>query len=101
MAIKPAPPLEDDVAEDAPDDVADDVDAALDAAVVVAVFDAVPEVAKVDPNDAVVALVPLSLPLFSGMPPASAFCALMTAAPTTSDFNSWRIDCAPLNPKQT
>jgi hypothetical protein len=37
----------------------------------------------------------LELPL-SGSPPANAFCALIATAPTTSDFSSWRIDCAPL-----
>jgi hypothetical protein len=31
----------------------------------------------------------------AGMAPASAPCALRVTAPTTIDFNSWRIRCAP------
>ena len=42
--------------------------------------------------DVLVPVVPLVL---SGNPPANAFDALKAAAPTTSDFNRWRIDCAP------
>ena len=67
----------------------DDCDV-VDADVFVAVLAALPvfavAVADVD------AFVPLVL---SGKPPANAFDAPTTAAPTTSDFNRWRIYCAP------
>jgi hypothetical protein len=43
--------------------------------------------------DVAAALLALSL---SGSPPANALCTLIATAPKTSDFNSWRIDCAPL-----
>ena len=70
-------------------DVEDDCDV-VDADVSAAVLAVLPEfavaVADVD------AFVPLVL---SGKPPANAFDALTAAAPTTSDFNRWRIDCAP------
>ena len=82
IAIKPEPLFCDDEVDCAVVDV--DVFAA-----VLAVFADV--VADAD-ADALVPLVPLVL---SGKPPASAFDALTATAPRTSDFNSWRIDCAP------
>ena len=92
MAINPAPlfcadndPLEpEDPEEPEAVDNADPVDAAE----FVALLAMLPALA-----DVVAALLELSL---SGSPPANAFCALIATAPTTSDFNSWRIDCAPL-----
>lgn len=95
MAINPAPLFcaDDDPAEppepEDPEDPkeADDADP-VDAAEFVALLAMLPVLA-----DVVAAL--LELPL-SGSPPANAFCALIATAPTTSDFNSWRIDCAPL-----
>ena len=95
MAIKPAPLfcVDDDPADPAdpaaPEDPKEvDDEAAVDAAEFVAPLAMLPVFA-----DVVAAL--LELPL-SGSPPANAFCALIATAPTTSDFNSWRIDCAPL-----
>ena len=95
MAIKPAPLfcVDDDPADPAdpaaPEDPKEvDDEAAVDAAEFVALPAMLPALA-----DVVAAL--LELPL-SGSPPANAFCALIATAPTTSDFNSWRIDCAPL-----
>jgi hypothetical protein len=89
MAIKPAPLLcvDDDPADPAVPEGVDD-EAAVDAAEFVAPLAMLPVFA-----DVTTAL--LELPL-SGSPPANAFCALTANAPTTSDFNSWRIDCAPL-----
>ena len=86
MAIKPAPLfcVDDDPA--APEEV--DHGAAVEAAEFVAPLAMLPVFADV-------AAALLELPL-SGKPPANAFCALTATAPTTSDFNSWRIDCAPL-----
>jgi len=89
IAIKPEPLFCDDEVDCAVVDV--DVFAAVLAAL--AVFADV--VADAD-ADALVPLVPLVL---SGKPPASAFDALTATAPRTSDFNSWRIDCAPQNSK--
>ena len=92
MAINPAPLFcaDDDPAEPLePEDPEDPDDAdPVDAAEFVALLAMLPVLA-----DVVAAL--LELPL-SGSPPANAFCALTANAPTTSDFNSWRIDCAPL-----
>jgi hypothetical protein len=92
MAIKPAPLfcVDDNPADPAaPEDPKEvDDEAAADAAEFVAPLAMLPVFA-----DVAVAL--LELPL-SGSPPANAFCALTATAPTTSDFNSWRIDCAPL-----
>ena len=98
MAINPAPlfcadddPAEPPEPEDPEDpeepDAVDDADP-VDAAEFVALLAMLPVLA-----DVVAAL--LELPL-SGSPPANAFCALIATAPTTSDFSSWRIDCAPL-----
>ena len=93
MAMKPTPLLcadaDPEELEDpeAPEEV-DDEDP-VDAAAFVAPLAMLPVLADV------VALL-LVLPL-SGSPPANAFCALIATAPTTSDFSSWRIDCAPLN----
>jgi hypothetical protein len=86
MAMNPAPPFcaDDDPPEPEAVDDADPVDTAE----FVALLAMLPALA-----DVVAAL--LELPL-SGSPPANAFCALIATAPTTSDFNSWRIDCAPL-----
>ena len=42
-------------------------------------------------------LVPLVSLVLSGTPPAKTFDALTATAPTTSDFNRWRIYCAPQN----
>ena len=92
MAINPAPPFcaDDDPAEPPePEDPEDPDDAdPVDAAEFVALLAMLPALA-----DVVSAL--LELPL-SGSPSANAFCALIATAPTTSDFSSWRIDCAPL-----
>ena len=95
MAIKPAPLFcvdDDPAAPEDPEDPEDpkevDDEAAVDTAEFVAPLAMLPVFA-----DVVAAL--LELPL-SGSPPANAFCALTATAPTTSDFNSWRIDCAPL-----
>ena len=92
MAMNPAPLFcaDDDPPE--PEDpeepeAVDDSDP-VDAAKFVALLAMLPVLA-----DVVAAL--LELPL-SGSPPANAFCALIATAPTTSDFSSWRIDCAPL-----
>ena len=41
------------------------------------------------------ALVPLVSLVLSGKPPANAFDALTAITPTASDFNRWRIYCAP------
>ena len=41
------------------------------------------------------ALVPLVSLVLSGKPPANAFDALTATTPTASDFNRWRIYCAP------
>ena len=68
----------------------DDCDV-VDAGVLVSVLALLPVVAVAD-VEALVPLVPLVL---SGKPPANAFDALTAAAPTTSDFKRWRIDCAP------
>lgn len=86
MAMNPAPLFcaDDDPPEPEDPEVIDDADP-VDAAEFVALL---PALAGVVP-----AL--LELPL-SGSPPANAFCALIATAPTTSDFNSWRIYCAPL-----
>ena len=92
MAIKPAPLfcVDDDLADPAASEDPEEVDdeAAIDAAEFVAPLAMLPLVADV-------AAALLELPL-SGSPPANAFCALTATTPTTSDFNSWRIDCAPL-----
>ena len=58
----------------------------------VAVLAVVPVFAGFEAGADAEALVSLVL---SGKPPANAFDALTATAPTTSDFNSWRIDCAP------
>ena len=58
----------------------------------VAVLAAVPVLVGVEAGADADALVSLVL---SGKPPANAFDALIARAPTTSDFNRWRIDCAP------
>ena len=89
MAINPAPLscADDDPAE--PEDSEEvDVDDPVDAAEFVALLAMLPVLA-VD----VAALPVLTL---SGSPPANAFCALIATAPKTSNFSSWRIDCAPL-----
>ena len=95
MAMNPAPLfcVDDDPADPAdpaaPEDPKEvDDEAAVDAAEFVALLAMLPVLADV------VAELP-ELPL-SGSPPANAFCALIATAPTTSDFSSWRIDCAPL-----
>ena len=92
MAINPAPLFcaDDDPAEPPePEDPEDPDDAdPVVAADFVTLLAILPVLA-----DIVAAL--LELPL-SGSPPANAFCALIATAPTTSDFSSWRIDCAPL-----
>jgi hypothetical protein len=92
MAIKPAPLfcVDDDPADPTDPAAPEEVDdgAAVDAAEFVAPLAMLPVFADV-------ASALLELPL-SGNPPANAFCALTATAPTTSDFNSWRIDCAPL-----
>ena len=71
----------------------DEVDCAVaDVDVFAAVLAVFADVVADADADALVPLVPLVL---SGKPPASAFDALTATAPRTSDFNSWRIDCAP------
>ena len=85
IAIKPEPPLG--------DDDCDVVDAEVFVAVLAALPVLVPVVADADAD----ALVPFALVVLSGKPPASEFDALTATAPTTSDFNSWRIDYAPQN----
>ena len=87
IATKPEPLFCDD------EDDCDEVDADVFAAVLAALAVFADVVADAD-ADALVPLVPLVL---SGKPPASAFDALTATAPRTSDFNSWRIDCAPQN----
>jgi hypothetical protein len=89
MAMNPAPLFcaDDDPPEPEDPEAVDDADP-VDTAEFVALLAMLPALA-----DVVAAL--LELPL-SGSPPANAFCALIATAPTTSDFNSWRIDCAPL-----
>ena len=67
----------------------DDADGFAAVPEVLPVFADVVEDADADP---LVPLVPLVL---SGKPPAKAFDVLTAKAPTTSDFNRWRIDCAP------
>ena len=69
----------------------------VDADVFAAVLVALPVLASVVADADADALVPLALVELSGKPPASEFDALTATAPTTSDFNSWRIDCAPQN----
>ena len=89
MAINPAALFcaDDDPAE--PEDSEEvDVDDPVDAAEFVAPLAMLPVLA-VD----VAALPVLTL---SGSPPANTFCALIATAPKTSNFSSWRIDCAPL-----
>ena len=92
MAMKPAPLLcaDADPADpeelEAPKEV-DDEDP-VDAAAFVAPLAMLPVLADV-------AAALLVLPL-SGSPPAKALCALIATAPTTSDFNSWRICLCPL-----
>ena len=92
MAIKPVPLfcVDDDLADPAAPEDPEEVDdeAVVDAAEFVAPLAVLPVFADV-------AALLLEL-LLSGSPPASAFCALTATAPTTSNFNSWRIDCAPL-----
>jgi hypothetical protein len=97
IAINPDPLFCDDAVDDwAVLDVAEFVAVLAElAALAVLLLAVLPAVA-----DAVVdadALVPFALLVLSGKPPASAFDALTATAPTTSDFNSWRIDCAPQN----
>ena len=73
----------------------DDDFGVVDADVFVAVLAALPVLAAVVVDADADALVPLAPLVLSGKPPASAFDAPTAKAPTTSDFNSWRIDCAP------
>ena len=75
----------------------DDDCGVVDVDVFVAVLAVLPELAAVVADADADALVPLALIVLSGKPPASAFDALTATAPTTIDFNSWRIDCAPQN----
>ena len=70
---------------------------AVDADVLVAVVAALSVFADVVTDADEDALVPLVLLVLSGKPPANAFDALTVKAPKTSDFNRWRIDCAPQN----
>ena len=88
IAINPDPLFCDDVAEF----VAVLAELAALAVLLLAVLLAVAD--AVDDADA---LVLFALLVLSGKPPASALDALTATAPTTSDFNSWRIDCAPQN----
>ena len=89
IAIKPEPLFCDD-----------EVDCvAVDADELVAVVAALPVFANVVADADEDALVPLVLLVLSGKPPANAFDALTVKAPKTSDFNRWRIDCAPQNSK--
>jgi len=90
IATKPEPLFCDD---DEDEDDCDEVDADVFAAVLAALPVFADVVADAD-ADALVPFVPLVL---SGKPPANAFDALTATAPTTSDFNRWRIDCAPQN----
>ena len=92
IATKPEPLFSGDDEEDEDKDDGDDCDV-VDADVFAAVLAALPVFAGVV-TDALVPLVPLVL---SGTPPAKAFDALTATAPTTSDFNRWRIYCAPQN----
>jgi hypothetical protein len=70
-----------------------DVDCSVvDEDVLAAVLDISPVIADVAAVADADALVPLVL---SGKPPANAFGAPIAATPTTSDFNRWRIYCAP------
>jgi hypothetical protein len=87
MAMNPAPLFcaDDDPAELPDPEAVDDAEPA-DAAEFVALLAVLADI---------VAALLLVLPL-SGSPPANAFCALIATTPTASDFNSWRIDCAPL-----
>ena len=87
-------PVDADEDEDKDDDC-DVVDAAVFAAVLTALLVFADVVADADAD----VLVLVALVVLSGKPPASAFDALAATAPTTSDFNSWRIDCAPQNSK--
>ena len=75
----------------------DDDCGVVDVDVFVPVLAVLPELAAVVADVDADALVPLALIVLSGKPPASAFDALTATAPTTSDFNSWRIDYAPQN----
>ena len=96
IATKPEPLFcggdeEEDEDEDKDDDD-DDCDV-VDADVFASAVAALPVFADVV-IDALAPLVPLVL---SGTPPAKTFDALTATAPTTSDFNRWRIYCAPQN----
>ena len=92
IATKPEPLFcggDDEEDEDKDDDDCDVVDADVFAAELAAL----PVFADVVSD----ALVPLVTLVLSGTPPAKTFDALTAAAPTTSDFNRWRIYCAPQN----
>ena len=88
IATKPEPPFCDDEDEDRVDDC--DV---VEADVFAAVLAVLPVFAGVVAD----ALVPVVSLVLSGTPPAKTFDALTATAPTTSDFNRWRIYCAPQN----
>ena len=67
----------------------------VDEDVLAAVLDVPPVIADVAAVPDADALVPLVSLVLSGKPPANEFDALTAATPITSDFNRWRIYCAP------